>query len=98
LAGSFSGGAKEEEAAESGAAAALATAAPEGDRGSAGEGEGEGEGVEEVYFAKFLTSSKLMTLQLRDGYFRRHVLVQVHPVKARVVRACGAGVCGEGVW
>ena len=33
--------------------------------------------LEEVYFAKFLTSSKLMTLQLRDGYFRRHVLVQV---------------------
>ena len=31
----------------------------------------------EVYFAKFLTSSKLMTLQLRDGYFRRHVLVQL---------------------
>ena len=33
--------------------------------------------LEEVYFAKFLTSSKLMTLQLRDGYFRRHVLVQI---------------------
>ena len=31
----------------------------------------------QVYFAKFLTSSKLMTLQLRDGYFRRHVLVQI---------------------
>lgn len=30
-----------------------------------------------MYFAKFLTSSKLMTLQLRDGYFRRHVLVQI---------------------
>jgi THO complex subunit 1 len=35
------------------------------------------EALEAVYFAKFLTSSKLMTLQLRDGYFRRHVLVQV---------------------
>ena len=44
-----------------------------------GEGESgmDAEALEEVYFAKFLTSSKLMTLQLRDGYFRRHVLVQV---------------------
>jgi len=37
----------------------------------------EGSEAAEVYFAKFLTSAKLMTLQLRDGYFRRHVLVQV---------------------
>ena len=44
----------------------------------AGAGEsGEGEALDEVYFAKFLTSSKLITLQLRDGYFRRHVLVQI---------------------
>ena len=43
---------------------------------AAAEAEAE-EVLEEVYFAKFLTSSKLMTLQLRDGYFRRHVLVQV---------------------
>lgn len=28
------------------------------------------------YFAKFLTSEKLMNLQLRDSHFRRHVLVQ----------------------
>mmetsp|Transcript_14181 Transcript_14181/g.41591 ORF Transcript_14181/g.41591 Transcript_14181/m.41591 type:complete len:154 (+) Transcript_14181:156-617(+) len=31
----------------------------------------------EVYFAKFLTSPKLLQLQLRDAYFRRHVLVQL---------------------
>mmetsp|Transcript_18930 Transcript_18930/g.57187 ORF Transcript_18930/g.57187 Transcript_18930/m.57187 type:complete len:395 (+) Transcript_18930:599-1783(+) len=31
----------------------------------------------EVYFAKFLTSPKLLQLQLRDSYFRRHVLVQL---------------------
>ena len=30
-----------------------------------------------MYFAKFLTSPKLINLQLRDVYFRRHVLVQV---------------------
>uniref|UniRef100_A0A7S2C5F8 Uncharacterized protein n=1 Tax=Haptolina brevifila TaxID=156173 RepID=A0A7S2C5F8_9EUKA len=43
-------------------------------------GEGGGGGAEElreVYFAKFLTSPKLIQLQLRDGYFRRHVLVQL---------------------
>lgn len=28
------------------------------------------------YFAKFLTSEKLMSLQLRDSHFRRHVLIQ----------------------
>jgi hypothetical protein len=32
----------------------------------------------EVYFAKFLTSPKLLQLQLRDSYFRRHVLVRAH--------------------
>jgi len=31
----------------------------------------------EVYFAKFLTSPKLLQLQLRDAYFRRHFLVQL---------------------
>ena len=31
----------------------------------------------QVYFAKFLTSAKLINLQLRDVYFRRHVLVQI---------------------
>lgn len=31
---------------------------------------------ESHYFAKFLTSEKLMNLQLRDSHFRRHVLVQ----------------------
>ena len=35
---------------------------------------------QEVYFAKFLTSSKLINLQLRDAYFRRHVLVQARHV------------------
>lgn len=39
--------------------------------------EGEGEMLSEVYFAKFLTSAKLINLQLRDVYFRRHVLVQI---------------------
>ncbi len=29
------------------------------------------------YFAKFLTSEKLMNLQLRDSHFRRHILVQL---------------------
>ncbi|KAG8442166.1 hypothetical protein GDO86_011097 [Hymenochirus boettgeri] len=33
-------------------------------------------GGEHVYFAKFLTSEKLMDLQLSDGNFRRHILVQ----------------------
>ena len=28
------------------------------------------------YFAKFLTSEKLMNLQLRDSHFRRHILIQ----------------------
>jgi THO complex subunit 1 len=31
---------------------------------------------ESHYFAKFLTSEKLMNLQLHDSHFRRHVLVQ----------------------
>ncbi|XP_054597361.1 THO complex subunit 1 isoform X2 [Nothobranchius furzeri] len=31
---------------------------------------------EQVYFAKFLTSEKLMDLQLSDSNFRRHILVQ----------------------
>ena len=31
----------------------------------------------QVYFAKFLTSPKLINLQLRDAYFRRHLLVQL---------------------
>jgi len=35
------------------------------------------EALQEVYFAKFLTSPKLIHLQLRDAYFRRHVLVQL---------------------
>ena len=34
------------------------------------------EHTESHYFAKFLTSEKLMNLQLRDGHFRRHILVQ----------------------
>ena len=29
------------------------------------------------YFAKFLTSEKLMNLQLRDSHFRRHILLQM---------------------
>lgn len=50
-----------------------------GDTGGAGGGEAmevEAEAMgKEVYFAKFLTSPKLLQLQLRDSYFRRHVLV-----------------------
>ena len=34
------------------------------------------EHTESHYFAKFLTSEKLMSLQLRDSHFRRHILVQ----------------------
>lgn len=37
----------------------------------------QGEALQEVYFAKFLTSPKLINLQLRDAYFRRHLLVQL---------------------
>jgi len=37
----------------------------------------EAEALQEVYFAMFLTSSKLINLQLRDPYFRRHVIVQM---------------------
>uniref|UniRef100_W5M264 THO complex 1 n=1 Tax=Lepisosteus oculatus TaxID=7918 RepID=W5M264_LEPOC len=33
-------------------------------------------GGEHVYFAKFLTSERLMDLQLSDSNFRRHILVQ----------------------
>ncbi|XP_033914527.3 THO complex subunit 1 isoform X2 [Acipenser ruthenus] len=33
-------------------------------------------GGENVYFAKFLTSEKLMDLQLSDSNFRRHILLQ----------------------
>ncbi|KAF7246169.1 THO complex subunit 1, partial [Varanus komodoensis] len=33
-------------------------------------------GEEHVYFAKFLTSEKLMDLQLSDSNFRRHILLQ----------------------
>ncbi|XP_076829137.1 THO complex subunit 1 [Brachyhypopomus gauderio] len=33
-------------------------------------------GGEHVYFAKFLTSEKLMDLQLSDSHFRRHILLQ----------------------
>ena len=32
--------------------------------------------AESHYFAKFLTSEKLMNLQLRDSHFRRHILLQ----------------------
>jgi THO complex subunit 1 len=39
--------------------------------------DGEAEALQEVYFAKFLTSPKLINLQLRDAYFRRHLLVQL---------------------
>lgn len=33
--------------------------------------------TESHYFAKFLTSEKLMSLQLQDSHFRRHVLIQI---------------------
>lgn len=33
--------------------------------------------AESHYFAKFLTSEKLMNLQLRDSHFRRHILLQL---------------------
>ena len=31
----------------------------------------------EAYFAKFLTSERLLTLQISDANFRRHILVQI---------------------
>eukprot|EP01050_Picozoa_sp_SAG11_P031319 SAG11_NODE_9683_length_890_cov_0.868521_2_plen_50_part_01 len=34
-------------------------------------------GNDDGFFAKFLTSTHLMSLQLRDPHFRRHVLVQM---------------------
>ena len=33
--------------------------------------------TESHYFAKFLTSEKLMSLQLQDSHFRRHILIQI---------------------
>lgn len=32
---------------------------------------------EEAYFAKFLTSERLLTLQISDSNFRRHIMVQI---------------------
>ena len=32
--------------------------------------------INDYYFTKFLTSSKLISLQLGDPYFRRHILLQ----------------------
>ena len=63
---------------EGGAEGSKEGAASEGGVGGGEEMEVEegGEALREVYFAKFLTSSKLINLQLRDSYFRRHVLVQ----------------------
>ena len=40
------------------------------------EGGDEEAELREVYFSKFLTSFKLINLQLRDAHFRRHLLVQ----------------------
>ncbi|KAJ1638888.1 THO complex, subunit THOC1 [Pavlovales sp. CCMP2436] len=44
--------------------------------GSCAEGEAGGQNSE-VYFPKFLTSAKLIGLQMRDSYFRRHILTQM---------------------
>lgn len=47
---------------------------------AAGEREGGDEGKErdkQLYFSKFLTSPKLIELQMGDSYFRRHILVQI---------------------
>lgn len=43
---------------------------------AASKGETAEEYKESHYFAKFLTSEKLMNLQLRDSHFRRHILIQ----------------------
>ena len=46
-------------------------------RGEEPSGQESAEGYKEShYFAKFLTSEKLMNLQLRDSHFRRHILIQ----------------------
>lgn len=58
------------------AAAAIVASAAADAVAAATPGADEGEEMSEVYFSKFLTSPKLINLQLRDVYFRRHVLVQ----------------------
>ena len=42
----------------------------------------------ESYFAKFLTSRHLMSLELRDPHFRRHILVQVRADPPPSPRGC----------
>jgi hypothetical protein len=79
------------------AAADGATPAEAADTGGGGDPDGreameveqEAEAMgKEVYFAKFLTSPKLLQLQLRDSYFRRHVLVTRNaPLRYRPRRA-----------
>ena len=77
-----------EDALEEPNASASAAAAPGGGDAPGAEAAGGGGGggggggstpqeLQEVYFAKFLTSPKLIQLQLRDTYFRRHLIVQV---------------------
>ncbi len=45
-------------------------------KGTVSDVESTEEYKESHYFAKFLTSEKLMNLQLRDSHFRRHILIQ----------------------
>ena len=71
---------EEPNASASAAAATGGGDAPGAEAAGGGGGGGGGstpQELQEVYFAKFLTSPKLIQLQLRDTYFRRHLIVQV---------------------
>lgn len=65
-----------EEARAQAAAAAAASSTPAA-AGSASGGAQPKRYSSEVYFSKFLTSARLIGLQVRDSYFRRHILAQV---------------------
>lgn len=60
------------------------------DGGGSGNGGGLGGGGGEVYFPKFLTSSRLIALQMRDSYFRRHILTQIQIFCQTVLLPSGA--------
>lgn len=69
----------EEEARSSSSSSSTASASRkrERERATSLSGSASAEDYKEShYFAKFLTSEKLMNLQLRDSHFRRHILIQ----------------------
>ena len=77
--GAFEGASETEAGADADGASGAEAEAAAAAEAAAMEVEGGDEEAElrEVYFSKFLTSFKLINLQLRDAYFRRHLLVQV---------------------